>query len=266
MKFWRLTCPDYESGDYSHTYINGSLDHPFGLPGVNCDVCGETWSGSRLVPFSCPPALRGLKNIKQGWPIPRADHEVLQRRMMRALRIRGRPFVTLRPGDDFQPAFLDVPSQPRADFIWASQGSLVVSERIKRLLTATCGKDVVACAVKMRKIGKRSAELPPIVPSSGEPEDMTAKIPPSRRAAGTNKYFEIVIRGESDYPAGASGRHVCPGCERPALGRRSLRMTKSMWNGHAIFLMATTLYIIVTDELQHLLREVQPTNVLFKRI
>jgi hypothetical protein len=37
MQFWRLRNPDYDS-DYKRSYINGQLEHPFGLPGVRCDV------------------------------------------------------------------------------------------------------------------------------------------------------------------------------------------------------------------------------------
>jgi hypothetical protein len=42
--------PDYGS-DYRYSYINGSLEHRFGLPGVDCDVCGQTWGGSRVLPY-----------------------------------------------------------------------------------------------------------------------------------------------------------------------------------------------------------------------
>src|SRR5262245_37539766 len=140
MKFWRLTHPEYDS-DYSHTFINGDLEHPFGLPGVECDVCGATWGGSRRLTVKCPTQLRRLDAMTERWPIARVEHEDLQRKTMRALRMRGVPFVDLQPGDDFQPSFLDVPSRPSADFLWASLGTLVVSERIKRFLDKACPKD-----------------------------------------------------------------------------------------------------------------------------
>jgi hypothetical protein len=39
MRFWRLEHPDYDN-DYTHSYVNGSLEHPFGLPGfiVRCVI------------------------------------------------------------------------------------------------------------------------------------------------------------------------------------------------------------------------------------
>jgi Protein of unknown function (Gmx_para_CXXCG) len=267
MKFWRLTHPEYESGDYSHTYINGSLEHPFGLPGVNCDVCGGTWGGSRYLPLLCPKSLRRLNNIREGWAIARTEHTVLQRRVMRELHIRGKPFAALRPGDVFQPSFLDVPSHPRADFLWASIGTLVVSERIKRLLVSACSKDVAACPVTLRKVGRRSPRLEPIEPESGEPEDMLKELPTYRRPTGVGKYFEIIIKNESGYPRGGTPKRICAGCQRPTIGEnRKFRMTPKMWKGNNIFYMATTLYIIATDDLRQRVERLRPTNVCFERI
>jgi len=266
MKFWQLTYPEYES-DYQHTYINGFLEHPFGLPGVDCDVCGETWGGSRHLRFKCPTPMRRLKNIKDRWPISRSEHAELQKKVMRALRIRGAPFVALQPGDTFQPSYLDVPSRPRADFLWASIGTLVVSERVKRLLVSACPNDVVACPVTSRKIGKRSAKLEPVIPESGEPEDMVAELSVARRTTDVGKYFEILIRNESGYPPGGTPKRFCAGCQRPAIGeRRKFRMTPKMWMGNSIFYMATTLYIIVTDDLRGRIETVKPTNVRFESI
>jgi hypothetical protein len=37
-----------------------------------------------------------------------------------------------------------------------------------------------------------------------------------------------------------------------------------MWKGEKIFFLATTLYVIVTNELKELLERNNPTNVVFK--
>jgi hypothetical protein len=265
MKFWRITHPEYEGGDYSHSYINGDLEHPFGLPGVVCDVCGETWGGSGYLPALCPKPLRRLKAMKEGWPIPRSDHEELQRKVMRALRIGGEPFVAVRPGDTLQPGFLSIPSRPEADFLWASIGTLVVSERINRLFLSACRRDVASFQLTVRKVGKRSARLPPISPRTGEPEDMLREVPTTSATSGIGRYFEILLKNESGYPAGSSPRDVCSGCKRETIGkRRKLKMTRSMWTGSSIFYMATTLYIIVTDDLRKRIERMRPTNVLFE--
>jgi hypothetical protein len=142
---------------------------------------------------------------------------------------------------------------------------LVVSERIKSLLISVCPKDVSVCPVTLRKIGKRSAKLEP--PESGEPEDMFAELPASRRAPGVGKYFEILIRNESGYPPGGTPERVCAGCRRPTIGQhRKFRMTPKMWTGSRIFYMATTLYIIITDDLRCRIEKVHSTNVHFESI
>jgi len=137
MKFWRLDSPEYSS-DYRASYINGSLSHPFGLPGVRCDVCGQTWGGGRVLPYEYPASMRGDKKAKDRWPLSRSEHVRPQKLILKELGLRGKPFIDVRPGDSFQPCYLDIPSRPRADFLWSNAGVLVVSERIKELLVVLC--------------------------------------------------------------------------------------------------------------------------------
>lgn len=265
-RFWHLTYPDYDS-DYSHTYINGSLEHPFGLPAVDCDVCGEIWGGSRFLPVALPQRLRRLPAMADNPPVlSRKEHEELQRKVMGILGMRGKPFVAMQPGDQFQPCFLDVPSRPSADFLWSSIGSLVVSERVKRLFEAACPKEIAACKVTMRRIGKRSPHLEPIEPDSGEPEDMLEGIKESGRPRGVGKYFEIILKKESGDPPYGAPKRICSGCQRPTTGEdRRMRMTPRMWRGDAIFFMATTLHVIVTDDLRQSIERLRPTNVRFEK-
>src|SRR5580658_8403215 len=143
-KFWRVDRPNYDS-DFWNSYINGSLEHPFGLPGVECDVCGSTWGGSRTLKYECPPTFRKHENIRERWPIPRADHAELQLELMKALSIDGDPFVALCPGDSFQPCFLDAPSWPQANFLWPCLGTFVVRNRIRDLLLEKSGNEIAAC-------------------------------------------------------------------------------------------------------------------------
>jgi hypothetical protein len=213
MTFWRIKSPDYES-DYIDSYINGSLEHPFGLPGVNCDICENTWGGSRILPIDCPEPFRGYKNIIEAWPIARPQHESLQKEIMAALHFKGTPFIELRPGDDFQPCFLEVPSRPRADFLWSSLGSLIVSERIKNVLVDSCSDNIAVYPVALRKIGKREATLPAIIPSTGEPEDIIAEVPILKNKSGIGPYYEILILKESEYPPGGSPINICAGCKK----------------------------------------------------
>jgi len=119
---------------------------------VECDVCGETFGGSRILPYECPTTLRNHKNIKDGWPIPLKEHKLLQQEVIKQFKELGIKISELGPGDDFQPCYLEVPSIPRADFLWASIDSLVVSERIKNVFLQHCPNDVAICNVILRKI------------------------------------------------------------------------------------------------------------------
>jgi hypothetical protein len=185
---------------------------------------------------------------------------------MNALGINGQPFESLRPGDYFQPCFLDVPSRPRADFLWSGSGSLVVSQRIRNLLLEYCPAHVSVCPINLRKIGKRNATLPPPIPSTGEPEDMVEQTPSSHDLCGVGPYFEVVIRDESSLPEGYELLSVCSGCRLPKINKanRLLRMTDSMWRGQQIFFLATTLYIVVTDALKQKIEGIGATNVTFE--
>lgn len=266
-RFWCVKHPEYET-DYKNTYINGSLQHPFGLPGVKCDICENTWAGSRILPFDCPQAFQRHKNIIDGRPISRAEHETLQKDVMAVLGITGDTFVALRPGDDFQPCFLDVPSRPRADFLWPSLGGPIVSERVKNLLVESWPENIVVCPVTLRKIGMREAKLPPPIPSTGEPEDMMDEVPHLRDKSDIGPYFKIVVQKESKFPPGGTPTKICSGCKRKSVDNstRELRMTPEMWNGDNIFFLATTLYIVVTDDVKERLGRLHPTNVIFEKI
>jgi hypothetical protein len=176
MQFWRLTHPNYDS-DYKHSYINGELEHPFGFPGVHCDVCHQTWGGCRILPFELPASLRAHKHLKERWPISLEQHQALQREVQEEFRRAGVVVPSFRPGDDFQPCYLDIPSRPRADFIWGCLGSVVISERVRRLFESLRLASVSYSPVTLRKVGKREARLPAPIPSTGEPEDIIHEVP-----------------------------------------------------------------------------------------
>ena len=75
-QFWRLNQPDYAS-DYADTFINGDLEHPFSLPGVKCERCGETWGGTTILPYELPIHLHSLRSLRDHWPISGSEPEDL---------------------------------------------------------------------------------------------------------------------------------------------------------------------------------------------
>lgn len=265
MQFWRLEHPDYRS-DYQHSYINGSLEHPFGLPGVRCDVCRQTWGGSRILPFELPASLRGHKNLKERWPISLEQHQALQREVQEEFLRTGIVVPSFEPGDDFQPCYLDIPSRPRADFIWGCLGSVVISERIRELFHSLGVASVSYSPVTLRKVGKREARLPAPIPSTGEPEDIIQEVPLLTCTDSIGPYFEMVIQSESDYAAQARLLSTCSGCGRETLPDTDARfvMVESMWKGTDIFFLAGTLHIVVTDRVRQALQDFSATNVHFK--
>jgi hypothetical protein len=98
MRFWQLTNPDYES-DYEFSYVNGSLEHPYGLPGLRCDVCGETWGASRILPWQCPQALQSHENLRDGWPVSLQQHRALVQLVRDEFARTGVAAPDLKPGD-----------------------------------------------------------------------------------------------------------------------------------------------------------------------
>src|SRR5689334_4058090 len=97
MDFWRLDHPDYPS-DYADTFINGTLDHPFALPGVQCERCGQTWGGQTILPYELPIALRDLPSLTDPWPISAHAHAELRRTVLDALHAAGAPITDLEVG------------------------------------------------------------------------------------------------------------------------------------------------------------------------
>jgi hypothetical protein len=217
---------------------------------------------------SCPESLRQLKEIKDRWPIPLEAHKTLQSLVLRELAESGVKMEALRPGDSFQPAYLDVPSRPRADFLWSSLGSIVVSQRVKDILEESGVNDVNFCEVIMRKVGMREASFPAPVPASGEPEDLINELPLLNNVDGIEPYYEMIILKESGYPPGGNPRSICKGCGRPDVDNstRQIVMTPEMWQGDSIFFLATTLYVIVTDPLKKLLENLRSSNVVFEKM
>lgn len=266
-QFWKLTPPEYSS-DYDHSLINGSLEHPFGMPGVECSVCNQTSGGCRILSAACPPSLREKKEIKSGWPIPLENHKLLQELVRGELAKTGVKVDRLSPGDRFQPAYLDVPSLPHADFLWSSLGSVVVSQRVKEVLEQPYLNDVIFSEVTMRKVGRQEAKLPAPVPSTGEPEDLINELPLLETLDSVGRYYEMIILKDSCYPPSRTPKSICPGCRRPdvEVTTKTIEMTPEMWQGDSIFFLATTLYVIVTDQVKEMLENIGVTNIVFSEM
>lgn len=265
MRFWRLDHPDYDS-DYDSIFLNGSLEHPFGLPGVQCHSCGSTWSGKRILPVDLPAEFRTRTELRVPGPIDAVTHGRLRAEILAALRERGSSIDALRPGDDFQPCFLDIPSVPQSDFLWSGLGSVVVSDRIRTAFAASRIDGVSFAPVELRKVGRASESMPASIPLSGEPEDLLLDLPDARTADRHAPYYEMVVTAESALPRGVSADDACAACGRLQYDNysRELIMRDEMWPGADVFFLATTLWIVLTDRVRSLLAALEATNVEFR--
>ncbi len=261
--FWRADEPDYDS-DYRHTFINGALEHPFSLPGVRCEICAKAWGGSRILPIALPDELRNRKELTDRRPISGKEHQRLRSEIASVLQSRGHSIKDLRPGDKFQSCLLSVPSKPQADFLWASLGSVVVSERIRLTLEDIGCEGVHFCPVTIRKVGNRKATARPRIPASGEPEDMLNDESLREPTGELPQYFEMVLTSESKNPPGTEITSRCELCGREEYERRILTMRPDMWLGDNVFLLATTLWIVITEKVGRRLQDIKATNAVFR--
>jgi hypothetical protein len=179
------------------------------------------------------------------------------------LRERGHAFGALAPGDRFQPGYLDVPSRPEQDFLWASLGSVVVSDRVKRLFEDRGFAGAAFWPAVPRRIGRRRARGPAPVPSTGEPEDLIDEVPLVREPSVVGPYHEMVVTGESARPPGADVVSTCAACGRESFdtARRALVMNPAMWRGQDVFFLATTLGIVVTEAVKTELTRAGASNI-----
>lgn len=262
MRFWRITYPEYES-DYKLTYINRTSEHPFGLPGVRCEVCGKTWGGSRILPYTCPAKLQKRVELRERWPISGEKHRKLRNEVKGCLQEDGCVVDQLKPGDSFQPVFLSVSSNPNSDFLWSTTGSVIVSERIKAAFGENGFTGVQYCPVTFKRVGKRSAKLPPPMPSTGEPEDIVDEVLPIRDMSGVGRYYEMVVETESGLPPGLKVKSICElcGCIEYDPETRRFTMNEDMWNGRDILFLSTTALIIITDRVREQLAGMRATNI-----
>jgi len=263
MRFWQLSAPEYAS-DYQQANINGSIDWDLQFPTVDCDVCLTSWEGSRPQAYLCPESLRcemSTRDHKRS--LFHSEHVKLQKKFLDELNLQGEPFLTLRPGGRFPPLQLDIPSRPRADFLWPF-GAVVVSARIRDLLVDLCHQDVAIFPVNLRKVGRREAKLPTPIPRSGEPEDIINEAPLLADTSGIEPYFEVVPRQQSrEHRVIESQCGACGWIKTKVIQTKKWerRMVEDHWNGERIFYWGGTLFIAVTEDVKNALQAVHPSNV-----
>lgn len=252
--FWKLTSPDYS--DYHHTFINGEVEHPYGLPGIQCHSCGHTWiAPSRVLPIDCPLSLRSQLKRR---PASVAEYRDICDAICAACKCSA---SDLKPGNSLLPSDMQIPSRPRADFLWGSLGSWVISLRIKDLFERAGFSGFVLFPITISKVGRREAKLAPPIPASGEPEDIMRSaihVP----GADVGPYFELLVRSDSRRVRGTEPSFVCGVCGFEQWSPpRQWSMEDSLWTGTDLFCLAPTSMLIVTDRVKERLVEIGASNV-----
>jgi hypothetical protein len=258
MQFFRMQSPQYSS-DSQDLSINGSLEYVYRFPGVSCNACKATYGGSRILTLEAPPQILNDQRFRSRWPITEQEHAAMQQEVAAYLDTDFAAFETFKPGDNFQPAYYDSPSLPHTDFLWPNIRSFVVSARMKRMVFDELLGDVEIVPISPRKIGKRNGRTLPTAIDSESPQNHI------HGPETIEPYYQILVRSESAYPRGGSPVSVCPVCKHETIDdeKRELVMHEEMWRGQPIFLLRTTLYVVVTEAFAEKIQKFGATNVDF---
>lgn len=264
MDFWQPEGTRYVS-DYKSSFVNGLIEYPYKLPDVRCKVCREYMGQGSVLPYRCPIGERG--RFSDPADVTLAEFNRIARKVKVAIEKQGLNGSWVQPGSVLQPAFLDIASKPAADFLWPGLDALV-SPRIRAKLESLKLPDIAFAEVTLRKVGQKSAKLPPPIPSTGEPEDIVDEVPTVNFPKTGRRYFELCVYGRSAPPPGRELLSVCSTCGGKTFNWTrggKLIMTESMWTGEDIFVLETTAIILITDTLKQELQKLRPTNVEFTR-
>ncbi len=235
-------------------------------------VCRELAVRSVVIPgavqgpwlFRFPKPCRASLRLRVPGTIDVDEFQGLDRLVRKTLREQGVEIEELRPGDLFQPGILEVPSFPKADFLWSSVRAPVVSDRIKTLFEGNEVTGVALCPVVIEKVGKSSSAAIPQIPTSGEPEEILQEVQWGEYQ-GDVGYFEMVVTGKSLRPPEVSTIEICERCHRETLDQNHYRveMRKEFWLGEDVFYFGESLWIIVTERVKDLLDHAKATNIEF---
>jgi hypothetical protein len=120
--------------------------------------------------------------------------------------------------------------------------------------------------VELERVGRRAANAP-IRPRGAEPEDRLRHIPATHDLDGLTPYFAVTVISTSGLPPGVETGSICPECERALVPvndpARRLVFDSTMWRGADITILATTLFMVVTDRVRETLEEMGATNIIF---
>lgn len=229
MKIWRIKEPEYASRR-EEKYNNGTVEFQYQLPGV---ICCTTWAGFDLLALECPVKLRDLRELNDPSPVTPEALESLRSSLREHPGFQSLTMLDLKPGMSLLPPRFKPPKVQENDFLWPALGVLVISQRIASSLGAFCPRDFREVAI---------------------PEN--------------DDWFLVDIRKRTLPPIERRSDGVCPKCGR--LNKVSeptdLVIFEDMIPKADIYMLDTTLQIMISDNLKLLLEDIGARNVVFDPI
>lgn len=255
MTFYLLERPDDYNSERDEIRHNGWGGFRVGMPGVDCSVCGDTRGmPGRVLPWRLPTELEQELRKLDFSPIPEDEHVALRQRVEAGLRQAHPDASDMPPGAMFPPLFWNFKDPPCEDFFW--RGPLpAVSARL---------------AVGLRGLGATGFDLIPVdrvrvgVPMPRK-DNFKAWVTGGDGTAGIAgpDIFYLSISTEGRLNSRMRQLPPCRGCGYADVDRgfRWERWEDAMWDGDDIFHFATTSYIVVTERVAALLRELAVGNI-----
>lgn len=226
MKLWRIKEPDYRT-ELEERANNGTIKFPFGLPGVKC--CG-TWGGCDLLDRECPTELRKLRGLTDVWPVMPEELEELRSKLRRFSGFESLGITDLTPGMRFLPPRFSPPKINDNDFLWPASEAPVVSLRIAALLGRCCPNSFVGIPI---------------------PEH--------------SDWILLAIKSRTLPPIERRSDRICPRCGHPnkISAPTDLVILEDMIPEGDMFILDTTLHILISNQLKQQLDEAGARNVAF---
>jgi len=261
MNFFRLQAPPYES-DCEQILVNGSAQARYGLPGVNCSVCGATRGfASPVLPYEMPHEMADDGRLRNPWPISQDERKALVHALEESIRQTDPRFEQLPVGASFPPIEWRIPSPPDKDFFWAMLLGPIVNTRIATALRDAAYAGFELIQVESVKVGKPGRLIDRESLPNGEPEDLLAfatEDPPTN-----SDFYLLSVLAEGRLNSRMRREESCRGCGYAEIRRERgwEQWGDGSWNGADIFYFPTTLHITATERVAAHLQRLGASNL-----
>jgi hypothetical protein len=229
------------------------VSHPFPVPGLTCPFCADTWAEYRTIPVVCPGEFRFSLAKRMGSPLGLSEHNDL---VLDITRKAGLPFPVIRPGNCLMPSIFGKPLRS-GDFIWSSQASILVSDRLKTLF-------------EREEIKGAYFFVPVLLDSGTESEFKMAVYKQTElliaRASESvpEGWWELVVQSVLNLPEMTLCDFVCKECRRGAAKIPGSRVL-SLVAGLDIARLTGRNRILASERLKHLLEREGFTDVICEK-